>query len=72
LTEVERVADRVLILVEGRAAALERLAVLRERQARDVQVAIEQGVEPPSLEDVFLSVVRGERATLTPSDGART
>jgi hypothetical protein len=46
--------------------------VLRERQARDVQVAIEQGVEPPSLEDVFLSVVRGERATLTPSDGART
>ncbi|HXJ67356.1 MAG TPA: ABC transporter ATP-binding protein [Verrucomicrobiae bacterium] len=72
LTEVERVADRVLILVEGRAAALERLAVLRERQARDAQLAIEQGVEPPSLEDVFLSVVRGERATPTTSAGART
>jgi len=71
LTEVERVADRVLILVEGRAAALERLDVLRERQARDAQLAIEQGVEPPSLEDVFLSVARGERATPTKSEQAR-
>ncbi|OGF14373.1 MAG: hypothetical protein A2W00_12790 [Candidatus Eisenbacteria bacterium RBG_16_71_46] len=32
LAEVERVADRVLILVNGRRAGLERLAALRERQ----------------------------------------
>jgi len=40
LTEVERVADRVLILVEGRAAALERLDALRERQARATRLSI--------------------------------
>jgi ABC-type multidrug transport system ATPase subunit len=67
LTEVERVADRVLILVEGRAAALERLDVLRERQALAMQRSLELGVEPPSLEDVFLSVVRGERPVIAPA-----
>jgi Cu-processing system ATP-binding protein len=40
LSEVERVADRVLILLEGRRAALERLAELRERQARATWLAI--------------------------------
>ncbi len=40
LTEVERVADRVLILVEGRRAALERLDALRERQAQATRLAI--------------------------------
>jgi Cu-processing system ATP-binding protein len=39
LSEVERVADRVLILLEGRRAALERLAELRERQARATWLA---------------------------------
>jgi len=48
LSEVERVADRVLILVDGRQAALERVADLKERQ-----------VQGGTLEDVFLSVVRG-------------
>jgi ABC-type multidrug transport system ATPase subunit len=41
LSEVERVADRVLILVEGRRAALERMDSLRERQARATRLAIE-------------------------------
>lgn len=40
LTEVERIADRVLILVQGRAAALERLDDLRERQARATRLRI--------------------------------
>src|SRR5262249_48958063 len=46
LTEVERVADRVLILVDGRAAALERLDALRERQARATRLAIELRDDP--------------------------
>jgi ABC-type multidrug transport system ATPase subunit len=41
LSEVERVADRVLILVEGRRAALERLDDLRARQAGATRLAIE-------------------------------
>ena len=41
LSEVERVADRVLILVDGRRAALERMDGLRERQARATRLAIE-------------------------------
>jgi ABC-type multidrug transport system ATPase subunit len=41
LSEVERVADRVLILVDGRRAALERMDALRERQARATRLAIE-------------------------------
>ena len=40
LAEVERVADRVLILVEGRRAALERLDALRERQAAATRLAV--------------------------------
>jgi ABC-type multidrug transport system ATPase subunit len=41
LSEVERVADRVLILVDGRRAALERMDALRERQARATRLAID-------------------------------
>jgi ABC-type multidrug transport system ATPase subunit len=48
LSEVERVADRVLILVDGRQAALERLVDLRKRQ-----------LQGATLEEVFLTVVRG-------------
>ena len=46
LAEVERVADRVLILVEGRRAALERLDALRERQARATRLAIDLAEDP--------------------------
>jgi Cu-processing system ATP-binding protein len=48
LAEVERVADRVLILVEGRRAALEEIDALRERQARATRLVIRiaEGVDP--------------------------
>jgi len=48
LSEVERVADRVLILVEGRRAALESLTELRTRQARATRllITLEGSVEP--------------------------
>ena len=62
LAEVERVADRVLILVDGRCAALERIDALRERQAGAARKALETGDwESPTLEDVFIDVVRGGR-----------
>ena len=41
LSEVERIADRVLILTHGRCAALESLAELRARQAGDTRLEIE-------------------------------
>ena len=41
LAEVERVADRVLILVDGRRAALERLDALRERQAAATLLSVD-------------------------------
>ncbi len=41
LAEVERVADRVLILVDGRRAALERLADLRDHQLRASRLEVE-------------------------------
>jgi ABC-type multidrug transport system ATPase subunit len=41
LAEVERVADRVLILVDGACAALERLDALRARQASATRLAVE-------------------------------
>ena len=43
LAEVERVADRVLILVDGRCAALERMAALRARQANATRLAVDVG-----------------------------
>jgi len=46
LSEVERVADRVLILVDGQRAALERLDDLRARQADASSLALE--VEGPA------------------------
>jgi ABC-type multidrug transport system ATPase subunit len=41
LSEVERIADRVLILVDGRGAALESLAELRARQTHATRLRIE-------------------------------
>ena len=41
LAEVERVADRVLILVDGRCAALERMDDLRARQAHATRLALD-------------------------------
>jgi ABC-type multidrug transport system ATPase subunit len=41
LSEVERVSDRVLILVSGRRAALERIADLRARQMHATRLRIE-------------------------------
>ncbi len=43
LAEVERVADRVLILVDGRCAALERMDDLRARQANATRLAVDVG-----------------------------
>jgi ABC-type multidrug transport system ATPase subunit len=61
LSEIERIADRVLILVDGRRAALERMDALRERQARATRQAMERAEDVPTLEDVFLDVVMGGR-----------
>ncbi len=43
LAEVERVADRVLILMDGRGAALERMDALRARQANATRLAVDVG-----------------------------
>lgn len=46
LDEVERVADRVLILVGGRAAALESMSDLRARQVEATRLVAELGEAP--------------------------
>jgi len=62
LGEVERVADRVLILVEGRRAALERMADLRARQVHATRLVIElAGDERPAHE-----ALRGRRIDFSP------
>jgi Cu-processing system ATP-binding protein len=48
LSEVERVADRVMILVDGRCAALESLVALRERQVEATRLRIELQSEDPA------------------------
>ncbi|MEP7027578.1 MAG: ABC transporter ATP-binding protein [Candidatus Eisenbacteria bacterium] len=68
LSEVERVADRVLILVAGRRAALERLADLRVRQARASRLRVrlthpDRRAEP-ALERSGLSFEVGDEHTL--------
>jgi ribose transport system ATP-binding protein len=55
LAEVERVADRVLILVDGRRAALERLDTLRARQARASRLAID--VDEPAAQSAALAAL---------------
>jgi ABC-type multidrug transport system ATPase subunit len=59
LAEVERIADRVLVLLDGRKAGLTRMQDLRERQRE----ATRTNNGAPTLEDVFLTLVReGKRA----------
>jgi ABC-type multidrug transport system ATPase subunit len=67
LSEVERVADRVLIMNDGKRAGLERLADLRERQLqasrlrvelRDSAIPADAVLQGPTLEEIFLSAVR--------------
>jgi Cu-processing system ATP-binding protein len=55
LAEVERVADRVLILLDGRRAALERLDELRARQMSATRLAVELR-DPP---DAALAALSG-------------
>ena len=47
LSEVERVADRVLILVAGRQAALESISRLRMRQAQAARLRVELAAPDP-------------------------
>ena len=63
LSEVERVADRVLILVDGAAAAVVGLAELRERQHEDRAAWTNGNGGAPRLEDTFLTVLRERRAS---------
>jgi ABC-type multidrug transport system ATPase subunit len=53
LTEVERIADRVLILLDGRAVQIERLDDLRQRQLRASRLKIETKGEADAAEPVL-------------------
>jgi Cu-processing system ATP-binding protein len=55
LSEVERIADRVLILVDGRRAALESLVALRERQVEATRLRIELHSQDPAAAVAALS-----------------
>jgi Cu-processing system ATP-binding protein len=67
LSEVERVADRVLILVRGRCAALESIAELRTRQA----VATRLVIEFPGAAERAARVLSGAGTDWQPLDGNR-
>jgi ABC-2 type transport system ATP-binding protein len=62
LGEVERVADRVLILVEGRRAALERMADLRARQVHATRLVIELAGDERRAHEAL----RGRRIDFSP------
>jgi Cu-processing system ATP-binding protein len=67
LSEVERVADRVLILVQGRRAALEPLAQLRERQMNATRLVIDVRGDGERVRTTLESLGR----PVEPLDGAR-
>ena len=54
LSEVERIADRVLILLDGRAVAVERLEDLRQRQLRASRLRIETRGAADAAEPLLL------------------
>jgi Cu-processing system ATP-binding protein len=66
LAEVERVADRVLILVEGRRAALEPLDALRARQAAATRLAVELRGDPERA----LALLGARGLAAEPGEGA--
>ncbi|MGE5175278.1 MAG: ATP-binding cassette domain-containing protein [Hyphomicrobiales bacterium] len=67
LSEVERVADRVLILIGGRRAALESLADLRARQAMSARLTVEtNGSQAAAIESLRRRGIGFERV-----DGSR-
>jgi len=59
LAEVERVADRVLILVDGRRAALERMDALRARQLAATRLVVE------TAEPARAAAVLGDRGLVS-------
>jgi len=67
LDEVERVADRVLILVGGRAVALERMADLRARQVGATRLLV--GLDEPPARALQVLGARGLAGAAT-DDGA--
>jgi ABC-2 type transport system ATP-binding protein len=74
LSEVERVADRVLILVDGRGAAVEPLAALRAHQAQATRLVIEAATAgaPEALgrAQVAFESIDGDRLVVDGHDGA--
>jgi len=75
LSEVERVADRVLILVNGRRAALESLADLRARQMSATRLVIELRDDDPragaalAAREVAWRAVDARRLAVEGADG---
>ncbi len=66
LAEVERVADRVLILVDGHCAALERMDALRTRQANATRLAVDVG---DAVESSTAALTRGGIGVDLEADG---
>ena len=75
LSEVERMADRVLILVNGRAAALEHMAELRTRQVGATRLVVELEGDAAAARTVLgarglaHTVLEDGRLAIEPRDG---
>ena len=77
LGEVERVADRVLILLDGRRAGLERLSDLRERQLQASRLRIELREPSATVERILRNAglafeVMGPRELVVEATNGRT